>query len=334
MTNSSARMDAQCAVVIVTFNSWKFLTACLVALENQTMDAFRVVVVDNGDASAEARLITERFPRVEYSKSPSNIGFAAGVNQGVAIAGGCDWIVLLNPDTEPEPSFLERLTAAALEHPEHPLFGGRLLQADDPSVLDGDGDSYHVSGFAWRSGMGRKAETAGDRPHQAFAACAAAALIRRDVFLDAGGLDEDFFCYMEDVDLGFRLRLMGYSCLIVPAARVRHKGSAITGKRSAFYAYHGQRNLVWTYVKNMPSLLLWLFLPLHILLNVAAVLRHSLNGNLGVVLRAKRDAVAGLPSALRKRRVVQARRVVSASSILQALDKGLIPDRAISELWK
>lgn len=77
----------------------------------------------------------------------------------------------------------------------------------------------------------------------------------------AGGFDEDFFCYTEDVDLGFRLRLYGHRCLYVPAPVVEHVGSGITGTRSEFQLYHGHRNLVWTYVKNMPGRLFWLYLP-------------------------------------------------------------------------
>ena len=94
-----------------------------------------------------------------------------------------------------------------------------------------------------------------------FAPCAAAALYRRAAFLEAGGFDEHFFCYMEDVDLGFRLRLLGYRCGYAPAAIVHHVGSGTTGARSPFTVYHGHRNLVWTYVKNMPTPWFWLYLP-------------------------------------------------------------------------
>ena len=92
----------------------------------------------------------------------------------------------------------------------------------------------------------------------------------------AGGLDEDFFCYMEDIDLAFRLRLLGWECLHVPRAVCRHVGSAITGRRSDFSVYHGQRNIVWVFVKNMPPPLFALLLPLHVLLNAAAWFRVAL----------------------------------------------------------
>ncbi len=86
-----------------------------------------------------------------------------------------------------------------------------------------------------------------------FCACAAAALYRLDAFVASAGSTSDLFCYMEDVDLGFRLRLMGYRCRLVAGARVEHVGSGITGYRSATATYYGQRNLVWVFAKNMPT---------------------------------------------------------------------------------
>jgi GT2 family glycosyltransferase len=89
-----------------------------------------------------------------------------------------------------------------------------------------------------------------------FSPCAAAALYRRSALLEVGGFDEDFFCYVEDVDLGFRLRLAGYRCLYVPLSVAHHIGSGTTGgKNSDFSVYHGHRNLVWAFVKNMPGVL-------------------------------------------------------------------------------
>ena len=149
---------------------------------------------------------------------------------------------------------------------------------------------------------------------EVFAPCAAAALYRRAAFEEIGGFDERFFCYFEDVDLGFRLRLRGYRCLYVPDAIVRHVSSALSGYRSDFAVYHGERNAVWTFVKNMPGPLFWLYLPQHLALNVAALFYYPWRGQGRVVWRAKRDAILGLPAALRERRAVQQRRRRVASA--------------------
>ena len=140
------------------------------------------------------------------------------------------------------------------------------------------------------------------------------------------GFDEDFFCYFEDVDLGFRLRLAGHRCLLVPDAVVYHVGSATTGgQHGDFAVYHGHRNLVWTYVKNMPGALFWLLLPAHIALNLVTIVWFSLRGQGAVILKAKRDALCGLPRMWKKRRDIQKYRTASAVEIWKALDKSFWP---------
>lgn len=131
---------------------------------------------------------------------------------------------------------------------------------------------------------------------EVFSPCAAAALYRRSALRAVGGFDEDYFCYVEDVDLGFRLRLAGHKALYVPDAVVHHVGSGTTGgQHSDFAVYHGHRNLVWTFVKNMPGMLFWLLLLLHVMINLATILWFAVKGRGGVILRAKRDALLGLP---------------------------------------
>ena len=156
-----------------------------------------------------------------------------------------------------------------------------------------------------------------------FAPCAAAALYRRSTFLEVGGFDQDYFCYFEDIDLGFRLRLLGYHCRYVPDAVVLHVGSAVTGRRSSFSLYHGHRNLVWTYCKNMPALLFWIYLPQHLLLNLGTVAWFALRGQGIILLRAKWDALRGLPRCWRQRRVIQASRRISSWSLRQMMSHGL-----------
>jgi GT2 family glycosyltransferase len=123
--------------------------------------------------------------------------------------------------------------------------------------------------------------------------------------LGVGGFDERFFCYFEDVDLAFRLRLLGHRCLYIPNAKVEHIGSAITGKKSDFSVYYGHRNMVWTYFKNMPSLLFWKGLPQHLLANIVTLIRFSLTGQASVIFRAKWDALLGLGKAIEQRELIQ-----------------------------
>ena len=193
-----------------------------------------------------------------------------------------------------------------------------MVLADTPQYLDGAGDSYHVSGRAWREGHGARADSWPARDAEVFGACAAAALYRRGAFDDAGGFDEPLFLYFEDVDLAFRLRLRGHRCVVRPFAVVTHVGSAFSGYRSNFAVYHGERNAIWTFMKNMPGPLLWLYLPQHLLINAAALLYYPRRGQGRWRCARSWTQYAGCPSVLCQRRIIQASRVSSARSLRRA----------------
>jgi GT2 family glycosyltransferase len=141
----------------------------------------------------------------------------------------------------------------------------------------------------------------------------------RDVFLDAGGFDEKYFCYHEDVDLGFRLRLMGESCQFVPTARIRHAGSAISGRRSEFSTFHGVRNGIWTYLKNMPAALLWFTLPVWAMGLIALLVRGCFRGTFGATWRGIGAGFAGYRYVLMERQALNKRRSVKVVEMASRL---------------
>ncbi len=199
-----------------------------------------------------------------------------------------------------------------------------MLRHGNPDEYDGTGDIYHVSGLAWRRDHGVKVSSVKRLSGEIFSPCAAASLVKRSVFIKAGGFDEDFFCYMEDVDLGFRLQLMGHRSFYVAEAIVEHVGSATTHRNSDFAVYHGNRNLVWTYFKNMPGVLLWVYLPQHLLANIAALCWFSMRGQMSVIFRAKWSALKGLPEILKKRQQIQKNKQASFRSLRKVFAKGLL----------
>lgn len=324
MNESAQFLLPKVTVVIVNWNGQDFLDKCLSALMQQTVLPHEILVLDNA-SSDNSTDIVRRYPLVRLILAEENTGFARGNNLAIASASSeSNWIALLNPDAFPEPSWLSALLAAAASYPEFDVFGSKLLNAAQLSMLDGTGDSYHISGQVWRTGHGMEVSPAFDVIREIFSPCAAAALYRRCAMHAVGGFDEDYFCYVEDVDLGFRMRLAGYRCLYVPQSVVHHVGSGTTGGAgSDFATYYGHRNLVWTFVKNMPGSLFWLLLPLHVLLNLVTIIFFSFRGRGGLILKAKRDAVAGIPAMLHKRKTIQLNRVASITNIWGVLDKNL-----------
>ncbi len=128
---------------------------------------------------------------------------------------------------------------------------------------------------------------------------------------------------------GRGVKLAGYRCFYVPDAIVHHIGSVKTGKESDFAVYHGHRKLVWTYVKDTPSPLFWLYLALHNATNLYIIVRCALKRKKcwRVILKAKWDAIKGLHKIWEKRREVQARRVVSGWETRKVTEKSWLRRR-------
>lgn len=307
--------------MIVNANAGAYLERTLAALGRQSLAPARIILIDNASTDGSVDGVEERHPGVEVIRLGDNLGFAAGNNLGVTAAEDCQWVALLNPDAFAEPDWLERLMQSAAANPRYSFFGSRMLSASRGARIDGTGDVYHVSGLAWRRDHGRPT-TIAPPAGEIFSPCAASALYRRDAFLEVGGFDERFFCYFEDSDLSFRLRLAGHRCLYVPDAVVHHVGSVTAGRQSDFTLYHSHRNLVWTYAKNMPAPLVWLYLPQHLLVNVVSLLSFSLRGHGRALLTSKWDAIRELPAILAERKRIQRGRKVGTRELRALMASG------------
>lgn len=306
---------ADVTILIVAYESaghWPRLKAALAA---QTLAPARVLVLENG--SQVSRLSPADMPDgIELAVSDTNLGFAAGNNRLAAMAD-TSWLVLLNPDAFPAPDWLEQLMAAAARYPQASLFGSTQRADGAGGVLDGAGDVYHITGIPYRGAYGRAMASPPDG--EIFAPCAAAMMIRRDVFEDLGGFDEDYFCYVEDVDLGARARLAGHTAIHVQNAVVDHVGYGSSARRSVFATWHGTRNRLWTWLKIMPFPLLVLTLPLHAAMTLALWVSAARFGHFTLFGNALGAALKGLPHLLAKRRAVQSQRVASAACFARML---------------
>lgn len=310
------------AVIIVNYNGGEMLHDCLAAVAVQTRPADRVLVLDNHSTDGSIDRCRAAFPQVEFHQQSANLGFARGNNVAIELAADCDWIALLNPDAFPAPTWLEALTRAAQQDPDTNMFASCMISARDRDRIDGAGDAYRVDGLAWPRYQGDPIARLPRESQDVFTPSAGAGYYRRADVVAAGGFCERFFCYYEDVDLGFRLRLRGGRCRYVPDAVVHHMGSAITGTGSDFSIYHVHRNVVWTYLRNMPAGYVWRYLPAHIAANLTSMVLFIRKGRARAILRAKRDALLGLPATLAERRIVQRERRAEADVIVAAMAPG------------
>jgi GT2 family glycosyltransferase len=310
-------------VILITWNSAKYLSRCLTSLSGQTFQDFETILVDNGSSDGALEGVEEKYPalKLRIEKLNKNLGFAKANNIGAQLARG-HWVALLNTDAFPQPDWLEQIMQAAAQNPHYTCFSSQQIQANRPEFLDGAGDAYHVSGLAWKRYLGYPAKQYGLEQREVFSPCGAAAVYLREAYLDVSGFDEDFFSYMEDVDLGFRLRLRGHRCLHVPKAVVHHIGSATLGVASDFALYHYHRNLVWSFLQNMPTALLWRFFLAHFVANLIYLANYTIRGHGIPLWKGKFDALRKLRTVLRKRRYIQSRRIATNPELLRVMERG------------
>ena len=308
------------SILILFWQSEQYLQRCLQSLREQTFQDFEVILFNNGASQPPDPVVIADFQNFKLKQvhSETNLGFAGGNNLAARSASG-EYLVLLNGDAFPEPDWLETLHQAALTHTRH-CFASRLLQAGNPAMLDGEWNVYHASGLAWRKNHNQPAAISASSPRLVMSACAAASTYPRVAFEEVGGFDEEFFAYMEDLDLDMRLQLAGYPFLYLPKATVQHVGSGSTGYRSDFATYYGHRNLIWAFVKNMPGFLFYLLLPAHVFYNLLYLIAGLFMPSGKALFKGKRDALRGLPEILKKRRSVQSARKISPLQFARLLD--------------
>lgn len=308
------------SIIILYWNNGRYIRKCLTSLLNQTWKDFEIILVNNGSDQPVSLDLEIEFPtlNITFLQLPENIGFAAGNNFGSEHAKG-KYLALLNADAFPYSNWLEKVRSAIEKYPDS-IFASKLVMADDPTKLDGTGDVYHFTGLVWRKNHNHLAENVSLKECEVFSACGAAAVYPKDAFDRVGGFDPDYFSYVEDVDLGFRLRLAGYRCIFLPEAIVHHVGSGSTGKRSDFSVYYGQRNLVWTFFKNMPGILFWLLVPFHIITNVLMIIFSFFRKQGKVTVKAKIDALVKINTIIKKRRRIHISRKISTIKLLMSLD--------------
>lgn len=306
-------------VIVLNWNGLDWLDGCLKALHAQRVLPTEIVIVDNASTDKSVSHLRNRWPDVRVEVLASNVGFAAGNNRGAEDAR-TDALIFLNNDTEPEPGWLQALAAAAEADPTRGLVTSKVVYLNQPDVIDSAGDGYLRCGGAFKRQHGATAATAAESG-EVFGACGAAFLIRRTLFEELGGFDEDFFMVYEDVDLSYRARLSGARVWYAADAVVRHAGSAALGRVSDAAVFYGQRNLEWTWIKNTPASLWWRSLPAHVLYDLAGGVAYARRGQLGPWLRGKAAAVAGSARFWRKRAGVQRTARVPAASVWSVMDR-------------
>jgi len=289
------------AVVIPNYNGERWLPGVLESVAAQTVAPAGVLVVDDGSTDGSLALLAARHPDVRVLPLGANGGFARAANAGVA-AVSAEAVALVNTDVLLAPDWLERAVAALASAPAAASVATKLLDLDDPSLLYDAGDVLRRDGACEQRGRFERDTGRYDAPGEVFSACAGAALYRRAAVLAAGGFEERFGTYLEDVDLGLRLRLAGWRCRWEPRAVARHAGGGSSaGLRHGPGAWV-ERNTLLLVARTFPPR----WLPLVAYRQAAWAWHAARAGALRAHLAGVGMALPHVPAFLRERRALRA----------------------------
>jgi GT2 family glycosyltransferase len=307
-----ARVD----LIILNWNGRRFLEPCLEAVRAQTYRDFQIWIVDNGSTDGSVAFIQTRYPQARLIVNASNRGFAAANNQAIR-AGTAEYVATLNNDTEVEPAWLGALVHAMDTHPRVGMCASKMLFAGNQTIINSAGIVIDRVGIAWDRSGGQRDDSREDKRQFVFGACAGAALYRRAMLDEIGLFDENFFAYLEDVDLAWRAQWAGWQSLYVPQARLYHRHSATAKEGSPFKNHLLGRNKVWLIAKNYPAPHIWAYLPLIVGYDLASVTYAVLARRDLSPLRGRLAGLLGLSRVLSARRTLIRR--CSSSAIMRQL---------------
>jgi GT2 family glycosyltransferase len=296
------------AVIIVNYNGLEHLPACLESLFTTDYPAFDVTLVDNGSRDESVGWVRARYPQVKIIDSPVNLGFGKANHLGI-LQSDAPVIALLNNDTVVDHDWLWALVEPLVADDNLAATSAKLRFLDNRRVLNGVGGGMNYLGLAYDVGIHEVDCGQWDQPREVLFPCGAACAIRRSAFEAAGGFDEQFFMYHEDVDLGWRLRLLGYSIRTAPQSVVYHRfGGTSRRATSAFFREElGLRHDLRSLIKNYQWRTLCRILPLFFLF----LLKASWDNRTFRYIKCLTWNLIHLPSTLKQRWVIQRNRRIS-----------------------
>lgn len=263
--NGERVVTMKISVIIPNYNGKQYIEGCLKSLQKQTYKNFEIIFVDNGSLDGSRSYMRENYPEIEMILLDKNYGFSCAVNRGIKQSKG-KYIVLLNNDTEVEPTWLENLVGCIESDPLIFSCCSKMVRHQERHLIDDAGDVYFVLGWAHKRGDGKSIQLY-EKTEEVFSSCAGAAIYRRAVFDEIGYFDESFFAYLEDMDISYRARIYGYKNMYCSNAIVYHIGSATSGatRHNSFKVKLSARNNIYMHYKNMPIVQRWLNAPFLIL---------------------------------------------------------------------
>lgn len=253
-------MEDLVSIIVVTFNSEKYIAECLEAIYKTRYQKFEVIVVDNKSSDNTTEIVERKFPKTRIMKSGANLGYGGGNNLGAKEAKG-KYLAIINPDIQVSKDWLSPLVTA-IKSDKTAVCQPKIMLAKNKYHFNLTSKTTHFLGFEWPADYQKRDYQMKEQEITSFSG--SALLIKKEIYEESGGFDDSFFMYFEDGDLSWRSRLLGYKILFVPRSVVYHDykynpDENIQTSSSKFY--HLERNRLLMMLKNYSFKTLILILP-------------------------------------------------------------------------
>jgi len=334
------------SIIVVNYNGKHFLGECFASLGNlkYPRDKFEVILVDNASIDGSVQYVREDFPWINILELDKNYGFCKPNNDGVKIAKG-EYVVFLNNDTVVTREWLFELVKGVLSEEQVASCASKMLYYDRRDVINTAGGKITIIGGGFYKGYGDKDGPKYSKLEYTGFGCGAGVLVKKELFQNVGGFDEDYFASCEEHDLGWKLWLCGYKVLYVPTAVMYHKESGTFGSRSTFEStkvYFITRNRLYNIIKNLEARNVIRALFISFGFNLYRSIRYLGRGNLAStksIATAHIGFVKNLRKMFAKRRVVQNNRKLSDKQlyrlgVIATLKESVSEERRLSRVWR
>lgn len=248
------------SIVIPNYNGINYIEECIDSILTQDFKDFEIIIIDNCSSDGSCELIKSKYPYIKLICNPENYGFSKAVNEGILASKG-EYVILLNNDTKVESDWVSKLVHCMDQKIDVFSCCSKMISYNERDKIDDAGDFYTLLGWTIKRGMGKNVRKY-CRDSKIFSSCAGAAIYNKRILNKIGYFDENFYAYMEDVDIGYRAKIFGYNNFFCSNAIVYHIGSATSGsKYNSFKVRLAARNNIYVIFKNMPAIQLIINLP-------------------------------------------------------------------------
>ena len=327
MTESS---EPLVSIVILNYDAGKLLDDCLHSIHKTEKVNFEIILVDNASTDKSYKEYTQKFPDVNLIENSKNLGYCEGNNVGIRATKG-EFVVVLNPDTIVNPTWLHELLHAYKKNGEG-IYQPKILATTDHDMLLSSGQFIQLFGFGYSRGKGETHIEGSNNIEKIGYASGTCIFTSKKIIEKLNLFDPFLFAYHDDLDLCWRASMLGINSFYVPSSVIFHPIEGYSFKWSKFKFYLMERNRQYCLLTHFSKSSYFKMLPSLILVDFAVSLFYLKKGMFGTKIRTSLNILKNLTKISKKYQEIQSTRILSDKEIIKIFqDKIQVPKWVVSE---